>query len=64
MPNLTQDTVEARFSISAKGLEKFVRYIENVDITNLNAEKQPKCSLYRGTVNNCYAALTSISGSE
>ena len=32
-----------------------VRYIENLDITNLG--KKPKCSLYRGIVNivnNCF----------
>ena len=37
---------------SAKGLGKFVRYIEHLDLTNFRKKKQLKCSLYRGIANN------------
>ena len=44
--------MEPRFNEVPKGLGKLVRYIE--DWLYRKPRKQPKCSLYRGVVNNVF----------
>ena len=67
----SDSTVEPRFNELPRdwGNMFVISRVRYISIQyNEFVEKQPKCSLYRGIVNNCfkrcYVALPSISGSE